>query len=94
MSKKSFSILSKLWFKYKKQIEDSCRSRLALVLQRVESEHIGSGMRGEKREGTKGKIKAVPPSSGIKIEVAITDYVVICKKGNTGTTLPYGLENH
>lgn len=51
-------------------------------------------MRGEKREGTKGKIKAVPHSSGIKIEVAITDYVVICKKGNMGTTLPYGLENH
>lgn len=93
MSRKSFSILSELLFKYKKQIENGCRSRLALVLQMVESEHIGSGMRGEKREET-GKIKAVPPNSGIKIEVVITDYVVICKKGNTGTTLPCRLENH
>lgn len=94
MSRKSFSILSELLFKYKKQIENGCRSRLALVLQTVESEHIRSGMRGETREETRGKIKAVPPSPGIKIEVVITDYVVICKKGNTGTTLPCRLENH
>lgn len=102
MSRKAFSILSKLRFmdyfhKQRKnlQIEDSGRSRLALVLQRVEREHILCGLRGEKCiKGGKKNPKGVLPRSGIKSEVAITGYFVIYKKGNTCTALPCILKLH
>lgn len=54
-------------------IEDSCRSRLALISQSVERQKEGKTTTTKNPTG-------VPPRAGIKFEVVITDYFVIRRK--------------
>lgn len=56
-------------------------------LYKTQKEHCEWAERREKSRN-KGKTKGVPLSIRVQFEVAITDYLKICKKENTCTTLP------